>query len=90
MIQDYIPPNIDLHALADDHGLKNHFNIGDTVLEQNTILDLENCVCDVNSWMKKNRLKMNASKTDLSSSVPEKVFQKLTSAASTFAKTNHL
>ena len=52
-IQDNIPPTIDLHAFTDDHGLKNHFTIGDTVLEQNTILDLENCVCDVNSWMNK-------------------------------------
>ena len=63
-IQDNIPPTIDLQTFADDYGLKNHFNTGETVLEQNAILDLENCVCDVNSWMNKNRLKINASKSD--------------------------
>ena len=77
-IQDIILPTIDLHAFADDHGLKNHFNIGDTVLEQNTISDLENCVCDVNIWMNKNRLKMNASKTDFIIFCSRKLLPKIT------------
>ena len=45
MIQDNIPPTIDLHVFADDHGLKNHFKIGDIYLEHNDISDLESCVC---------------------------------------------
>ena len=31
-IQDIIPPTIDLHTFADDHGLKNHFKSGDLML----------------------------------------------------------
>ena len=63
-IQDIIPPTIDLHAFADDHGLKNHFKTGDIIMEHNAISDLESCVCDIDIWMNKNRLNMNASKTD--------------------------
>ena len=50
-IQDNIPPTIDLYAFADGHGLKDHFKIGDIILELNAISDLESCVCDVNIWM---------------------------------------
>ena len=63
-IQDNIPPTTDLHAFVNDHGLKNHFKIGDIIMEHNAISHLEGWVHDVDIWMNKNRLKMNASKMD--------------------------
>ena len=36
-IQENIQPTIDLHAFADNHELKDHFKIGDIILEQNAI-----------------------------------------------------
>ena len=60
--------------------------MGDIFLECIAISDLESCVSDVDNWMNENRLKMNASKGTLLSSVPENSFQKSKPPASTSAK----
>ena len=87
MIQDNIPPTIDLHAFADNHGLKNHFKIGDIIEELNAVPDLESCVCVmltsgwtniVSKWMHQ--------KGTLLPSVLEISYQELTPLASTSAK----
>jgi exonuclease III len=59
-----VPDNIDLHGYADDHALKISFSANNTAQEKSAIIELENCLAHVKTWMDGNRLKMNDSKTE--------------------------
>jgi hypothetical protein len=61
-LQEIIPNQITLHGFADDHLTKLSFT--PEINEDSVIKLLESCACDINIWMCKNRLKMNADKTE--------------------------
>lgn len=63
-IKEVIPENIDIHGYADDHALKLSFNASDREEEHRSITNLESVAMDIKSWMDRNRLKMNSSKTE--------------------------
>ena len=54
--------SLGIHGFADDHAVKKDFTIGRE--EQTTINLIETNATSINTWMDKNRLKMNQSKTE--------------------------
>ena len=56
--------NIDLRAFADNHTLYSTFNPNEKSGESNCVIKLSNQLGRIQTWMCKNRLKMNASKTE--------------------------
>ena len=59
-----VPRTITLPGYSDDHALKNTFNAKIRDDEQRCLLEMEECLKDVNNWMCKNRLQMNNGKTE--------------------------
>ena len=53
-----------LNGFADDHSLNINFNPNEEGAELNTKHRMESKMCDINTWMNGNRLKMNSSKTE--------------------------
>ena len=51
-----------LNRFADDHSLNMNFNPNEEGAELNTKHRMESKMCDINTWMNGNRLKMNSSK----------------------------
>ena len=64
-IAEVVPPPIDIHGYADDHGVKDKFRAqcNNNEIELTTILNLELCLDSIKTWMDLNCLKMNSSKT---------------------------
>ena len=56
--------NISIMGYADDHSVYDSFHANSRDEENLTITNLENCLAEINDWMKKNRLKMNTEKTE--------------------------
>ena len=56
---------LNLNGFADDHSLNMNFNPNEEGAELNTKHRMESKMCDINTWMNGNRLKMNSSKTKL-------------------------
>ena len=63
-MQEVIPRGVDLHGYADDHAMKISFKAKDRLEEERAICQLEKCAIDIKTWMDRNRLKMNSSKTE--------------------------
>ena len=60
-ITEIIPTNVDISAFADDHEVHKSCKLSQI---QEVLLLLEKVTTSINNWMKANRLKMNASKTE--------------------------
>ena len=60
---DLIKTDVDLNGFADDHSLKNTFNMNDRLAEKQSIHILELCLSEVKTWMDENCLHMNDLKT---------------------------
>ena len=59
-----VPRTITLLGYSDDHALKNTFNAKSRDDEQRCLVEMEECLKDVNNWMCKNRLQMSNGKTE--------------------------
>ena len=57
-----VPRTITLLGYSDDHALKDTFNAKSRDDENRCLVEMEECLKDVNTWMCKNRLKMNNEK----------------------------
>ena len=55
---------INLNGYADDHFLNKNFRADNRIEENSAIKSLEACMDDIKDWMDRNRLKMNAMKTE--------------------------
>ena len=55
---------LNLNRFADDHLLNTNFDPNEEGVELNTKQRMESKMCDINTWMNGNRLKMNSSKTE--------------------------
>ena len=55
---------MDYHFYADDSGLENSFNPRSTADQNEALSKAANCVCDISTWMKANKLKLNRDKTE--------------------------
>ena len=55
---------ITLLGYSDDHAIKDTFNAKSRDDENRCLVEMEECLKDVNTWMCKNRLKMNNGKTE--------------------------
>ena len=77
-IRNVLLDNIDLMAFADDHTLYSTFDPNEKSGESNCVIELSDQLTRIQTWMCKNRLKMNASKTEFilfgSPKTNEKVF----------------
>ena len=56
--------DIAVYRYADDHALRSRFNANSRECETAAIAFLQDNVVDIKSWMDKNRLKMNTTKTE--------------------------
>ena len=65
-IAEVILPPLDIHAYADDHGVKGKFRAewNDNKIELATVQKLESCLDSIKTWMDINQLKMNSSKNE--------------------------
>ena len=65
-IAEVVPPPIDIHGYADDHGIKDKFRAecNNNKIELTTIQNLEQCLDSIKTWMDLNCWKMNSSKTE--------------------------
>ena len=52
-IEEVIPPTLDIHGYADDHGVKGKFRAewNDNKIELATIWKLESCLDSIKTWM---------------------------------------
>ena len=63
LIQSY---GLDTHGYADDYQLYVTFRkTNDTAAVQHQVKNLEQCLCDINTWMAQNMLKLNNGKTEI-------------------------
>ena len=60
-----IPNEINISGFVDDHSLQKVFQVSDEADEQRAVNEIETCLINIGTWMNKNRLKMNAWKTEL-------------------------
>ena len=60
-----VPPNITIHAYADDNALKKVFNSSIPQEEVETAESLSKCQDKVKDWMNSCCLKMNSDKTEV-------------------------
>ena len=63
-IFDEISNSVDLLGFADDHILSNQFEANTRILEAESVLDLEDTLIDIKSWMDAVKLKMNPDITE--------------------------
>lgn len=61
---DEVQGSISLYGYADDHTASHQFNPSISGSEEDGLKQLENSAIKINSWMNKNKLKMNSSKTE--------------------------
>ena len=59
-----VPRTIILLGYSDDHALKDTFNAKSRDDENRCLVEMEECLKEVNTWMCKNRLQMNNGKTE--------------------------
>ena len=59
-----VPRTISLLGYSDDHALKDTFNAKNRDDENRCVGEMEDCLKDVNTWMCKNKLKMNNGKRE--------------------------
>ena len=59
-----VPPDMAIHAYADDHALKKEFNSSVPQDEVVAAESLSRCLDKVRSWMNSCHLKMNTDKTE--------------------------
>ena len=59
-----VPRTITLLGYSDDHALKDTFNAKSRDDENRCLVEMEECLKDINTWMCKNRLEMNNGKTE--------------------------
>ena len=59
-----VPRTVTYLGYSDDHALKNTFNAKSRDDEHRCLVEMEECLKDVNTWMCKNRLQMNNGKTE--------------------------
>ena len=72
-MENEIPPEINLHGYADDHGIKDKFNPSDREAWKSVIDRLVDTINDIKTWMDSTDLKMNGSKeSSLSLHQPDK------------------
>ena len=55
---------MDLLGFTDDHILSNQFEANSRILEAESVLNLEDTLIDIKSWMDAVKLKMNPDKTE--------------------------
>ena len=65
MMNTVVPPDIAVHAYADDHALKKEFNSSVPQDEIETAESLSKCLDKVKDWMNSCHLKMNLDKTEV-------------------------
>jgi hypothetical protein len=63
--------NVLYHGYADDTQIEIRFSLRDPESIQKSLSSLEKCLCDIKSWMRKNYLQLNDSKTDFMVIAPD-------------------